>query len=241
LYYEAVRWVWGGEISFCDDVDAYNTNTTFMKSCGDYIKMLNGGRTKSYGARDEIRGSGMAICQVLKDLPVIVSLYVAVINTYLTNSQQQMQQYLEAEPFICMSSETYFTFTKRRLKEVHNVLLYLARYRPSNFGLSTAILMHMICQTCHSPIVKTKYILDILRDVHFQEIMSDYGMFFLRDLDLDRHCILQILDADPTVCKEAMSRNGKGHKPLMAGSTLLHSRMMLLEPMHPAQLALKRP
>jgi hypothetical protein len=137
----------------------------------------------------------MAICQVLKDLPVIVSLYVAVINTYLTNfigefSEKQMQQYLKAEPFICVSSETYFTFTKRRLKEVQNVLLYLARYRPSNFGLSTAILMHMIRQTCHSPIVKTKYILDTLRDVRFQEIMSDYGMFFLHDLDLDHHCIL---------------------------------------------------
>ena len=86
LHYELVRWVWGGEISFCDDADVYNTNTTFMKSCGDYIKMLNGGRTKSYGARDEIRGSGMAICQVLKELPAIVSLHVAVILTCLTDS-----------------------------------------------------------------------------------------------------------------------------------------------------------
>ena len=117
LYYEPVRRVRGGKISFCDDVDVYNTNVTFMKSCSDYIKMLNGGRTKSYGARDKIRGSGMAICQVLKDLPVIVSLHVAVINTYLTNSigkfpEKQMQKYLEAEPFICVSLETYFTFTK---------------------------------------------------------------------------------------------------------------------------------
>jgi hypothetical protein len=117
-----------------------------------------------------------------------------------------------------MSSETYFTFTKRRLKEVQNVLLYLVRYRPSNLGLSTAILMHMICQMCHSPIVKTKYILDILRDVHFQDIMSDYGMYFLHNLGHDHHCILQIPDADPTTCKEAMSRNGKGHKPLIVAS-----------------------
>lgn len=90
LYYKAVRWVQDGKISFCDDADVYNTNTTFMKSCGDYIKMLNGGRIQSYDAHDEIRGSGMAICQVLKDLPVMVSLYVAVINTYLTNSEKQM-------------------------------------------------------------------------------------------------------------------------------------------------------
>ena len=89
-----------------------------------------------------------------------------------------MEQYLEAEPFICVSSETYFTFTKRRLKEAQNVLLDLARYRPSNFGISAGILMHMICHTCHSPIVKSKYLRDALRDVRFEEIRSDYGMFF---------------------------------------------------------------
>ena len=33
----------GGEISFCEDIDAYDTKATFLKSCEDYIKMLNGG------------------------------------------------------------------------------------------------------------------------------------------------------------------------------------------------------
>jgi hypothetical protein len=101
------------------------------------------------------------------------------------------------------------------LKEAQNVLLNLARYRPSNFGISTGILMHMIRATCHSPIVKLKYLNDALRDVRFEEIMDDYGMFFLHDLDLEHHCILGIPSTDPVACKEAMSRNGKGHKPLM--------------------------
>jgi hypothetical protein len=72
LHYEPVRRVRGGEISLCEDVDAYNTNTTFKRSIEEYMKMLNGGRTKSYGVRDEIRGSGAAICEVLKDLPSLV-------------------------------------------------------------------------------------------------------------------------------------------------------------------------
>ena len=126
-----------------------------------------------------------------------------------------MQRYLKTEPFICVSSDTYFTFTKRRLKEAQNVLLNLARYRPSNFGISTGILMHMIRATCHSPIVKLKYLNDALRDVHFKEIMNNYGMFFLPNLDLKNHCILGIPSTDPVACKEAMSCNGKGHKPLM--------------------------
>jgi hypothetical protein len=75
--------------------------------------------------------------------------------------------------------------------------------------------MHMIHQMCHSPIVKPEYIHDTLRDVCFEEIMSDHGMIFLHSLDLDHHCILGILDTDPTTCKEAMGRNRKGLKPLM--------------------------
>ena len=75
--------------------------------------------------------------------------------------------------------------------------------------------MYMIHQTCHSPIVKAKYICDNLRDVCFQEIVSSYGMFFLHDLDLDHHCILGIPDTDSTACKEAMGHNGKGAKLLM--------------------------
>jgi hypothetical protein len=76
LHYETVRRVRGGEISFCDDVDAYNTNSSFMRSIDDYMKMLNGGRTKTFGVRDEIRGSGAAICQVLKIFPSLVRAYI---------------------------------------------------------------------------------------------------------------------------------------------------------------------
>lgn len=72
LHYEPVRRTRGGEISLCEDAEAYHTTAAFMKSCNDYVKMLNGGRKRGYGARDEIRGSGAAICEVLKNLPGLV-------------------------------------------------------------------------------------------------------------------------------------------------------------------------
>jgi hypothetical protein len=145
LHYEPVRRVRGGEISFCEDIDAYDTNAAFMKSCEDYIKMLNGGRSKSFGARDEVRGSGAAICEVLESLPSIVSLliYPFTCDCQFT-FEHKMKEYLKKSPFICIPSNTYFTFTKRRLRECQNVLLDLARHRPSNFGISIAILMHRI-------------------------------------------------------------------------------------------------
>ena len=72
LHYEPVRRVRGGEISMCEDSDAYRTNSAFKKSCNDYLKMLNGGRKRGYGVRDEIRCSGAAICEVLEDIPGLV-------------------------------------------------------------------------------------------------------------------------------------------------------------------------
>ena len=120
-----------------------------------------------------------------------------------------MKIYLEKKPFICIRLETYFTFTKCQLKEAHNVLLHLARYRPSNFGISTDILMHIIQHVCHSPIAEQKYLQEALWDVRFQEVMNDYGMFFLHDLDLDCHCIHEIPTKDPYYCKITMSFKGK--------------------------------
>jgi hypothetical protein len=125
-----------------------------------------------------------------------------------------MKRFLNQAPFLVVKSEVFFTFTRRRLKESQNVLLDLARYRPSNFGLSTAILMHMIRYVCHTPIAKQGYLRDALRDLRFQEIMHDYGMFFLHDLELENHCILSIPTHDPNECGVAMSLGGKLPKPL---------------------------
>ena len=56
----------------CKDSDAYHTNSAFKKSCNDYLKMLNGGRKRGYGVRDEISCSGAAICEVLENIPRLV-------------------------------------------------------------------------------------------------------------------------------------------------------------------------
>jgi hypothetical protein len=126
----------------------------------------------------------------------------------------KMQEYLECTPFICVSSDVFFRFAKRRLKELQNVQLHLARYRPSNFGTSTGILMHLIRHVCHSPIAKQQFLRDALRELRFEETMVDFGMFFLQGLDLDRHRIRDITPVDTEDCKAAMSRDGKVPRPM---------------------------
>lgn len=73
LYYEPFRKVKGGEISFCDDWDAYQTNKNFLDSVDHYIRIMEEAKAKSLGVRDEVRASLMALRELLVDLPNLAS------------------------------------------------------------------------------------------------------------------------------------------------------------------------
>ena len=62
--------------TFVMDKDAYAVNNIFMEECMEAINIYLGlGKERSYGVRDEYRMSGMAMEEVLEDLPqrVIIS------------------------------------------------------------------------------------------------------------------------------------------------------------------------
>lgn len=75
LAYEAVRRIRGGHDSFCEDSDAYQVNHKFKKSIEDYSKMMQGAQLKdhSHGCREELRGSGAAIVEILQNAGKLVS------------------------------------------------------------------------------------------------------------------------------------------------------------------------
>jgi hypothetical protein len=68
LCFEIVRRP-GEQDYFCQDSDAYDNNATFGDCIKQYDAMFMGAVGKSYGVREEIRGSGPAILQVLEDIP----------------------------------------------------------------------------------------------------------------------------------------------------------------------------
>jgi hypothetical protein len=76
LVYEIYRRP-GSTDSFCSDEDAYRHNTTYTHCMDGFKQMFLGAVEKSYGTRDEIRGSGLAIKQVLKQAPGKVSTTVS--------------------------------------------------------------------------------------------------------------------------------------------------------------------
>ena len=85
LYYQPVRSGRGGDIKFCNDSDAYQTNSDFRKSIRGHIRMLRGSKTKSFGVREELRGSGPAIKEILTDVQGLVRLWVPLLPTFKTS------------------------------------------------------------------------------------------------------------------------------------------------------------
>jgi hypothetical protein len=63
-----------GKDYFCEDVDAHDVNHTFLDCVDKYGKMYKSSSEKSYGVRDEIRGSGRAINKALSAAPQKVSI-----------------------------------------------------------------------------------------------------------------------------------------------------------------------
>ena len=63
--------------TFVMDRDAYAVNNVFMEECMEAINIYSGqGKERSYGVRDEYRMSGMAMEEILEDLPQRASISV---------------------------------------------------------------------------------------------------------------------------------------------------------------------
>jgi hypothetical protein len=65
LVFEAIRRP-GADTYFCDDSEAYDVSPSFQECFVRYEKIFKGSRRKSFGVREEIRGSGPAMKIVLK-------------------------------------------------------------------------------------------------------------------------------------------------------------------------------
>ena len=72
LNYQPFRRSQAGEINLCEDMDAYEVNSTYINNLENHMVMIRGSLNKSFGAREEIRGSGTAIRQVMEDAPALV-------------------------------------------------------------------------------------------------------------------------------------------------------------------------
>lgn len=87
-----------------------------------------------------------------------------------------MNKVVESHPFVFVSSNIFFPWLARRIRELQNVQMKLAKAQPSNYGVSTSVIMHLICHTCHTPLIEKDYLREALRSLRFEEIWSTFGM-----------------------------------------------------------------
>jgi len=92
------------------------------------------------------------------------------------------------------------------MKELRNVQMHMAKYRPENYGTITSVLMHMTRHIAHSPEASTGYLKDALQELRFYTVMERFGTFFLHEMDLEHATVLQINEQDSEECLLAMSR-----------------------------------
>jgi hypothetical protein len=104
---------------------------------------------------------------------------------------------MEGNPILWVSSGTYFSWLHRRFTELENVHQKLSRIKPQNYGLLTLIILHLMRYVMVTPLVKTTFFQDAMRDLQFQGIIGRFGMFFLHDFDLSSCLLKEIEQEDP--------------------------------------------
>lgn len=202
LSYEAVRRIRGGHDSFCEDGDAYQVNHKFKTSIQDYSKMLKGAKLKdhSHGCREELRASGTAIVEILQSSGSLVSLNFCHYPGRLADLESKMKKYCEDDPILWVSSKTFFEFNQRRLLALAAVQRRIAMTRPSNYGLTSTLIMHLIRSVCHAPDVRLPHLQRALTDLSYEVNSERFGIFFLHTLDMETNFIAEIEAEDDAIC-----------------------------------------
>ncbi|KZP26425.1 hypothetical protein FIBSPDRAFT_949307 [Athelia psychrophila] len=193
LTYEAVRRIRGGHDSFCEDSDAYQVNHKFTQSIEDYSKMMQGAQLKdhSHGCREELRGSATAIVEIIR------------------NAEELMKAYSQDHPITWVASKTFFQFNQRRLLALAAIQRRMAAIRPSNYGLTSTLIMHLIRSVCHAPVTRLPHLKRAFIDLSFELNSERFGIFFLHSLDLDACLIADIEPVDDAVCNAYYEKHVK--------------------------------
>jgi hypothetical protein len=86
LCFEVVR-LPGQANYLCSDIDAIKVNNKFLAGCNSWGKLFRNAEKRSYGVRDEVRGSGLAIVMLLdvalQKVRIVTSLSICVILTQI--------------------------------------------------------------------------------------------------------------------------------------------------------------
>ncbi|KAH7917549.1 hypothetical protein BV22DRAFT_994939, partial [Leucogyrophana mollusca] len=164
LIFEAVRRP-GQEEKFCADSEAYENTAEFQQTCQEFITIYQGAKQKSYGVREEIRGSGYAVREAIRC------------------AWGKAAEYLQSDPILWIPSRVYCDFMIRRIEELRFVQVQFFKQPQPNYGIMTSIIVHLLRNVSFAVPAKHPHLTEALRDLSSEGIIQRFGMFFLHDLD----------------------------------------------------------
>jgi hypothetical protein len=102
------------------------------------------------------------------------------------------------DPIIWLSADQWFTFVRRRIKEISNFQAKLCRFKTpaENYGVLTLILTHIIQHIRATPIVKDSLLREDLKALRFDAVCDRFGCFFLHQLDLTNGHLPDVREKD---------------------------------------------
>ena len=102
------------------------------------------------------------------------------------------------QPIIWLSTDDWFTFVRRRIKEISNFQAKLYRFKTpaENYGVLTLILTHIIHHVRATPIVKDSLLREDLKALRFDAVCDRFGCFFLHHLDLTNGDLPDVREKD---------------------------------------------
>ncbi|KAH7889117.1 hypothetical protein F5I97DRAFT_1923652 [Phlebopus sp. FC_14] len=194
LIFEAFRRP-GQEEKFCADPEAYANTAIFQQTCHDFASIYHGAKNKSFGVREEVRGSGFAIRKALQSI------------------WHKVAEYLDSNPILWVSSKVYCDFMIRRLEELRFLQVRFFKRPRSNYGIMTSIIVHLLRNVSFSIPGKHTHVIEALRDLSFEAVVQRFGMFFLQDLDPVTGELLVIAQKDDADSPEATTEYPLGKRP----------------------------
>lgn len=102
-----------------------------------------------------------------------------------------------SEPILWLPSKVWFQFLARRLEIIRGTQIQLHTKDPSNYGIMTGLLTHMLQSVLVTPINVSPYVNESLALLYYRQVVDRFGMFFLHNLDLNKEkCLPEVLEKD---------------------------------------------
>jgi hypothetical protein len=154
-----------------------------------------------------------------------LKLYIYMVSDMQDVGTNQATDYLDSEPILWIKSDVFFQFLSRRLVELRNVQLHLAHLQPSNYGIMTAVILHIMRSVMVTPRITQSFLGVALRDLRFNTIMNRFGMFFLHDLEIRTGTLKELHPEDTPAVLHAYARSLKSLKKKTLTNAQPHKRV----------------